>query len=349
MAPDGLYRYQFEGTEPESGVIASSSIGEITLKHITISEVSASPLFIDPYRGQSATIRYTLAHALDLPMTVVVRIYDAPTKQLVKTLTAAYQLPGVNAVDWDGTHTSGTIVPLEAYYFTIQASDASGTQDQYNDATNPLPGPTPSHSNYVVNATNFDPYQNDLVAIHYEFSAPGRLTIRIITTSGQTIRTLLPQAIRGPGPQVELWDGRGDDGTVFEGSFNVFFDVPVLLPLHPIVVSRDAVGFENFRAEAYLIQPVFAEVSTLTYTLTAPPPSTGANVTIALINPNGNQIRTLVANAFQPIGPQTLEWDGRDDDGQVVSVEGVYTVSLTGEDPESGFESTRLGAITVYK
>jgi len=131
---------------------------------------------------------------------------------------------------------------------------------------------------------------------------------------------------------------------MFQGAFGVSNAAGVSLPLNPIVLSRAPIEFTNFRAEAYLIQPVFGEVSLLTYSL-----SRNANVSIALTDPNGNVVRTLLSNVAQTAGSQSLEWNGLTDNGKVVSVEGDYTVTLTAVDSVSGLSYTRRGTVVVYK
>ena len=71
--------------------------------------------------------------------------------------------------------------------------------------------------------------------------------------------------------------------------------------------------------------------------------------TMTLTNPNGNLIRTLLSNAPQSAGSQTVEWNGRNDAGQVVSVDGDYKITLTAVDAASGFASSRTGTVVVYK
>lgn len=129
-----------------------------------------------------------------------------------------------------------------------------------------------------------------------------------------------------------------------EVSYGYFFPYAVSLPANSIVLQPTGVAFNDFRAEAYVIQPVFSEVSTLTYTL-----SKDATVSIRITDPNGSAIRTLLESVSQPAGPQTIEWDGRTDSGAVVSVEGTYTVALSGVDPVSGQVTIRNGALTVYR
>jgi hypothetical protein len=74
-----------------------------------------------------------------------------------------------------------------------------------------------------------------------------------------------------------------------------------------------------------------------------------AQVSIDLLDPTGNRWRTLLTNASQSAGPQTVEWDGRTDQGRLVSVAGDYTVVLTAVEPVSGLSATYRGIIVVYR
>ena len=313
----------------------------IILDHLQVSAISMNPTQIDPSLGEPASINYTLSRAAN----TTVRLYHAITKQLTRTITAPAKPTGANTTVWDGKTDSGSIAPWEAYYVTIEAIDAANPnrKGSYNNATTPLVGQAPATTNATANLTNFNPYRNDLVQITYTLSGPGRLTVKILDSSRTTVRMLLDQAARSQGNQVEWWDGRRENGSFFRGAFSVFFDVPQALLANPIVLRQTPMA-TNLRAEAYVMQPVFGEVSTLTYTL-----SRNATISITLTDPNGNMIRTLLSNASQPAGAKTAEWDGRTDAGAVVSVEGQYRITLTAIDPLSGASQMLPGILTVYK
>ncbi len=346
LAPDGVYTYQFQGTEAASGVMVSSAVGQVTLRHISINNVFVSPSIIDPYAGQQAGISYTLVHGLNTPMDVTIRLYDEPSHQLTRTLVALAQLPGPHTVMWDGRDAGGAVATLEAYYFTIQAVDALGATANYNDAVTPIPGSTvPTVSSSMPSLLPFDPYRNDIVPFQYELDAAGRLTIRISSVpNNATIHTLLNGGVRTSGSHLEVWDGRLSTGEFYTGVFNIFVDPTQALSENAILVVHPLPAITDFRAEAYLIQPVHREASLLTYTL-----AQNTTMTITITDPNGSAVRTLLSGVAQPMGPQTIEWDGRTDTGETVSVEGIYTVTLTGVDPVSGLSAARVGVITVYK
>jgi flagellar hook assembly protein FlgD len=319
-----------------------------TLDHVQVSAVTVSPAIVDPVAGQQAGIQFTLAR----PANVTIRIYNfayntTASKQLVRTLTLPARPAGLNSVPWDGKNATNVLLPAtHAYYFTIQAIDTTNTlrQGSYGNATSPALAPVPETINASVNATNFDPYKNTLVSIAYTFTQTGWLQIQIWDQANVSVRDILAWGPLPAGNHVLYWDGRKTDGKMFSGAFSVYFGVPHSVPVNAILIKGTPIEFQNFQAEAYVIQPTFAQVSSLRYTL-----SKEAKVSVTLIDPNGVTVRKLLTNVQQPPGAQTLEWDGRNDAGRFVAVEGSYRVVMTAVDLLSGASSTRTGSIVVYK
>ncbi len=339
FAPD---TYTFRLTVYDQSGASSIVDRQIVLDHIQLTNLSIAPDTIVPELGERAGIHVTLSRMAD----VTIRIYNDLSRQLVRTLAAPASPAGPTTILWDGRNEANAIAAFqEAYYFTIQATDAAGRRGTFNDATNPLFGSPPSWDNPIVDTTNFSPYRNTGVVITYDLTDAARVNLLIVDfASGRTVRALLDQALRSGGSPTEIWDGRQDDGTIYDGAFSLYFGVPAAVPLYHITLQQAANLFSNFVAEAYVIQPLYREISQLHYTLGRP-----ATVTLTLTDPNGNIVRTLLAGVSQPAGPQMVEWDGRTSAGDVVAAEGVYTVTLTGVDQSSGVSSTYRGLLTVQR
>jgi flagellar hook assembly protein FlgD len=141
-----------------------------------------------------------------------------------------------------------------------------------------------------------------------------------------------------------LWDGRDNQGHLYSGDFDVYFGVPQGVPVNSILVRSQTIQVTQVKCQAYLIIPSYAQVSTIGYTLSAP-----AEVTMTLQNPNGEHFRTLLNNVSQGAGAQSVVWDGRNDAGKMVSVEGDYTVEITARSPGSGAGTTRYGVVVAYR
>jgi flagellar hook assembly protein FlgD len=304
-----------------------------------ITNVVSAPRLLNPYIGDSTTVTFQNNRPADFTL----RVYANAGHALVRTIVANGLAAGANAIPWDGQGEAAATLPVGAYYFTLTGIDGFGAQDVYGNATSPPPGPTPATTNGTVDATNFDPYQNDVVTMEYDFSQIGLMTMEIRQGS-LVVRHMFTNGIRTNGHHVEIWDGRKDDGTVFAGTFTVYFGVPGPLPENAVVLQSVVPDAEALRTEAWLIQPLFREISSIQYTLASP-----TLVTISLVDPNGNAVRTLIAAASQTPGPHEIEWDGRDNAGAVVTLEGDYRVTIACQDAASGATTTRTGAIQVYR
>jgi flagellar hook assembly protein FlgD len=68
-----------------------------------------------------------------------------------------------------------------------------------------------------------------------------------------------------------------------------------------------------------------------------------------IYDPNGSYFRTLMDAESKTAGSHTIEWDGTDDTGKIISTEGDYSVEVTLTDSSGNVASTRKGSIAVYK
>ena len=309
---------------------------------LIIYDLSVDPPVFDPSLGETIAIHY----AISLGAAITINLYDGETHALVRALVASEpRNSGGNSEVWDGRNEAGDIAPAEAYYFTIQASGDAGQNVAFNDPASPLMGPTPATTNASVDASNFNPYQNIPVVIQYSFDVPGRMTIQIWTTGNQVIRNLFNNEVRPAGVNIEYWDGRKDDGTIYTGNFDVYFGVPQAIPLYPLIIKQSPlIVTGSFKTEAYLILPIFSEISVVQYAL-----SREAVVTVEIQDPNGSHFKTLTQSQLQAAGPHAVEWNGKDDSGRVAFVEGVYRVLLTVQDPGGGNVLTQTGTIAVHR
>jgi len=63
--------------------------------------------------------------------------------------------------------------------------------------------------------------------------------------------------------------------------------------------------------------------------------SADARVTIKLTDPNGSHFRTLIDNLSQSAGSKTQRFNGKSDDGRMISIEGDYTYTITASAADS--------------
>jgi flagellar hook assembly protein FlgD len=194
----------------------------------------------------------------------------------------------------------------------------------------------------------FNPYANDLLPISFSLSNPGRLSVDV-ESSGETVESLTYSEPFGTGTQILYWDGRDLSGDLIPGgeSFTFFQYAPVGLPENVIITKDETLKVDSLRANAYVIRPVYGEVSKITYVLPR-----DSVVTLNIKDPNGNHFRNVLTNAYQaanqPENPYyEILWDGTDDDGKYAGVEGHYTLEFFIEDATRTNSKYRRGNVTV--
>jgi len=312
---------------------------------LTIYDVSVTSDVIDPFMGQTSSIHYSMTRDAN----VTVKIYAEATHSLVRTLVNdVLRAVGTNSEIWDGRDDSSAIAGPGVYYFTIEAHDELGHMETFNDPNTPLMGPPPYAPGLTVDSQNFDPYRNDLVKIHYTLYNNVRLSLSIFILNPypSPIHTLVNNELRLSGENTEHWDGRLSNGSFHMGDF-YFSLVPNVqpLPLYAIIIHQPShLDVESLRTEAYLILPIYGEVSTAHYTL-----NRTARVTLEIQDPNGSHFKTLVNDVLQVPGPQSVEWNGKDDSRKIASLEGAYRIILTAVDPVTGQSMQRVGTTMVYR
>ena len=303
----------------------------------------------------SAAETVGISYLLDRHAYVTVNLHNGDTNVLVRTVVdGEFQPAGFNAVIWDGhgdpndpLAADSPALPQGAYYFEIFADDplSAGSDPPHHGEWLKRSNTSPAYTGTTTVSGDFNPFLNDLVEIRTTLTQTGiaPLTIRDTGSGNATIRNLRP-VLDGGVLETIFWDGRYNDGTIFTGSYEVYFAVPRGVPGNSIIVRNQALQITNLVCEAYMILPSYGEVSTIKYTLPV-----NADVSIDMTDPDGDHFRTLLTDQPQAAGPQQIIWDGRNDTDQMIAKEGDYTVVITAVDPVTGTTTTRYGVVVAYR
>ena len=243
---------------------------------------------------------------------------------------------GVNTYVWDGRDAEGDIVEYSAYVYVITAQDPNGRFASFDP---PYVYGEASITDVSVTPTDYDPYRNEPIYINYSLSVPAWVTI-----GGEYPASfpsfLLEGAPRDAGPSTEVWDGRDGIGNIVQDGFLVAMKTE-LLPDVFTVIRDTTLQISELQTEVYRIIPTYNQISTIYYSITR-----DADVTIRIFDPSGNS--WIIADLpGQAAGSHSVEWDGTDAQGRVVSTEGNYRVELTASDGSA--QILRSANITVYK
>jgi hypothetical protein len=139
---------------------------------------------------------------------VNVKVFD-PDRRLVRTLVnAAPRRAGTRSETWDGRDVDGKVVPNEAYFFTIEATDSSNSIIVYDPVT---------FSGGEFADVTQGQLDRDVGTLSYKLSQPSRVLLRAGMATGLLLKTIVDWAPRPAGTVTEYWNGKDDEA---------LFDIP---------------------------------------------------------------------------------------------------------------------------
>lgn len=309
----------------------------VTDEPILIPHVNITPFVCNPTKGETVKIEY----AVNMDAQAVIDIYNSQTDTSIRQITEPLVTPGMNYSFWDGNDVNGLIAEQGFHDVTITAEyDANTTTTWTSRGGN---DPTRATSNAVISNEDFDPYKNIPVQIDFDISGWGIMLLRVNCVG--TDYFIFEDELLHPGHHTYYWNGRTGDGVINDGAYSFYFGAPSAIHVGPVLVDYNCPEIMELRCNQYRIVPVFGEVSTISYNL-----AEDANVTINIVDPDGSHFRTLLDSSSQAKGPQEVIWDGRSDDGDFASTEGIYSVEIIATlAGHIEVESTQVGAISAFR
>ncbi len=309
-----------------------------------VTSVSVSPSSFNPYNGEQTTVSYSVDKSFDY---ATIRFYNGNT--LVKTVTTN---PNQSSITWNGywdngTRSTGTysvMVTASNYaYGTGNSSSATvyvnNTSNSNTTITNLYASPNP----FNANAQNTN--------IYYTLDNAGYVTVQVGYSSSNNFKTLLSNSYQTSGSHNVIWDGTYNNGSslVGNGTYTVTVQVRnssngVITDTRTTTVQVSSTGSTNNTGtiiQNLTINPdVFnpnSQNAVAYYRL-----SKQANVTVDILDNNGNVIRNLVSSVTRyPNNSNNIyipyygsgdysyadTWNGRDRYGNKV-VDGLYRFKI---------------------
>ncbi len=191
-----------------------------------------------PARGQT----FAIPVLIEQPATVTIDLYTSDG-DLLRTLRSPEPLPpGTHTLVWDGKNAAGTVAPDEAYIPVLKVKSATG-EDQVEDPRTTSGGEVLEELRVEITATQ---------DIAYTLPAPARVLIRAGIKGGPMLRSLANWQPRGPGKNIQRWDGHDSGGLVdLRGEPNLSILVTAFrLPDHAIITSgNSALDYRTYRTQ----------------------------------------------------------------------------------------------------
>jgi len=151
-----------------------------------------------PVRGETFPIPIRLEKPASLEISILTSDGD-----LVRTLPTTQALePGIHTLTWDGKDKEGVIVPNEAYIPVLKFKLAGG-EEQSIDPRETSGGEMVENLQVQITPTK---------DIAYFLPVSSRVLIRLGIKGGPMLRSLANWEPRGPGKNVQRWDGSDQNG-----------------------------------------------------------------------------------------------------------------------------------------
>jgi len=359
--PERVYNYEIYaanqyGTNTEDGTVeieyAGGSGGSAPVIGSSSSNDSddfASPNPFDP-NTESTTIYYNITNAVD---SVVVKIKDG--NSVIETVTGTSS----QAV-WDGKNSSNQPFAEKVYDYEIVATNSQGSDtedgtveieyDGGSGGTAPVIGSSSSNdSNDYAQPNPFDP-NDESTTIHYTLNTSVDSVVVKIKDGSSVIETV--NGGEDSGPNTAVWDGKDNSNDPFDEKV---YDYEIVatnsegtdtedgtVEIEYDGGSEDAPEITEQYADPFSFDPTDGEETDIYFRIA----NEDADVTVEILEGN-NTIVTLVDDAHADEGLSFVEWDGEDDDNDIVD-EGMYAFKITACDKQDSNEcDTAYGSVQV--
>jgi parallel beta-helix repeat protein len=324
----------------------------ITLDNLYISEVTRTPSTINVYQGDSADISFTLNKSA----TVSLKIYpewEGVTGALVKEIVQSFGAAGSQTMSWDGTDTSGDTVPDEAYVYVLDVVSGART-----DAYLPTGGHIIGGGTGTIDPS-YNAFTNDYWQMVYnQYTGAGRVSMQVTPTGQPAFWVFQNRPLEG-GNTLIVWDGRGPDGNIIEGSTNVYFAAPTTMRPNYVITTgaAPAIGgqapFVEVKSDPYLMTCSYGQFTRFLYNV-----DQDCRVTVKILppgisDPSSTEAIVLVDDELQTAGDHEIaEWTPADtsdpnDNSFFIEEDGAYTLSIEAKNPATGFSSLWRAVINV--
>jgi flagellar hook assembly protein FlgD len=296
--------------------------------NIVISNVSNTPVFFDPIKGEKTQIKYEIDR--DAFITIDMLQRDPVHGKILAVKATPYReakrKKGMNSDPWDGKGDNNKLLPLTYYPYRITAKKDKRIQVYETPFITGMFEPGIGGAAFIVPNIGMTP-TSDGLAITFKLQKNTRVDVQVGQYRKEGyLHHLMRDAPVPAGEHEVTWNLRNEKGKLLrpgQGRFQLSIAVKGIPLPDPIAVTRSrASAVKNVRVNNLLIQPNYGETASLHYTLEEDVDS----VTVNIVDPNGNHFRGLEGPAVT--GSHEIAWDGRDDKGLLANLPGDYRYSL---------------------
>jgi flagellar hook assembly protein FlgD len=359
LVADAIYTYEIK-TEDLAGN-TNTNVGNIRVDKTgpIIGPYSVTPKAISPSSSPGITDQATISYNISKEGTVEIRIISK-TGPLVRQFGPYLKALGSHVETWDGNDAGGNVVGEGDYNIEIYLIDSAGNIGNPNPAviSVAVDNTPPALTGLLVIPPFFSP-QNSIAnfkttMLKYNLSESAEVTIKVLDSLNNQVRTLMTNVPQSPGLKNTTWDGKDDTGAyVTDGTYT--FDITAVDAALNSTTTTTTVQVDNTGPVVNIlsatptpfapdsIDPTLRKVN-VKYILNDARVSctTEINVKTRI----GAVVKNLGSGLVLPTGVlQTATWDGKNTLGQIVE-DGTYGVYILAVD-QAGNSSIET-SVEVY-
>jgi subtilisin family serine protease len=341
LVDEGTYIYSLKLYGANAALI-SDIRGAVNVDKVApqVTNESVSPGTVSS--NTDISIDYTLSEKAK----ITVSIYNT-SNVLIKTLTSnLIQQAGNNSLKWDGKNSRGLFAPDETYKIKITATDFVGFVTSKEIGTVVLEKDSPGITTVTMAPNPFKVTGTTLSALRYTLIEKTNVTIKILDSNNTVVRTLVDNILQ-LGIKTVTWNGKDDNGLLVpDGVYTYKIDGVDL-------AGKTATFTGTIKTDKTM--PVISSTNVSPSTLTTDTNVTigynlseNAKVTLRIYNSSNTLVKTLLANAPQTSGTNTVTWDGKIST-TVYAPDNTYTVKATVVDPVGFTLNQDIGTFVIEK
>lgn len=179
---------------------------------IKLSGVKVSPTLFSPNRDKVNDVtRFYLT--IDRPAYIAIRVYNSRGEVRTVVKDSRARSKGSYTVGWNGTNSSGKILPDGTYRYVVYATNSQGTVQSGGYV---IVRARPTVSGVRSNPNPFSPNgdgKEDISYLNYKLDTWAYVTVQVRSASG-VVRTIINGAKRNAGARAEKFNGKNNSGSL---------------------------------------------------------------------------------------------------------------------------------------
>lgn len=342
LVNDGIYTIKLNASDL-SGKTAQEKTMQITTDKTvpTISVLQTGSNQFDPLSGQLMNVSFTISE----PGYVLVQILNAANSPVATLRSNQWTSAGSVSLQWNGRNASGQLLADGDYKVKVTVKDGVGFIATATSANFVLESRNPQLTNYSAGPAIFKITGTSLATIKYTLSEPANVTVQVLDSGNNPVRTLLNNQLR-TGAMSVTWNGKDDNGNlVADGVYSIKLTATdragkTAVPVNLNITTDKTAPLITAAASPSPFSSSQGQMTSISWNC-----SEDAYISVLIYNSSSRLVKSLVSNQLFLAGTNSRVWNGADVYNRPLSA-GTYTIRITARD-RAGFTTVTTTTVQI--